>query len=537
MTKKQFNELLLRIANDFSSATGNEPWKITRDYFRFRSKELGFSNGYYTKFYGDFKTAVEKVLKKKLVKYNDREVMVESYTRDSFDRVKQGKIYKNKTKIYFVSAVIAGCGVNSKFLESIKHFLKERNAQLVLLPMRGVNFYDDVFDNDSLALADFFSSEFIFNHSLRAYDMRLNPQQRDPLIGFDILGHKGYSCIFASPKQFMRSVPISINSKLPHLLYSTGTISRAEYRNTRVGRLAAQDHVFGGLIVEVFDEKFFDIRPIQADSNGGFYDGYRYYTPNGVETVDRVSAFVVPDWHNGFEDPKVVDNWIKICAKLQPESIVFHDLFDGRSINHYEIGKYITKASVPEFINTLQKELDLLVIMLDKWSVMFPNSKLVIVRSNHDERLDRYLDEGRYCNDPLNHRLSLELAMAKFDGLNPLEYYYRKHRKSTIDNVIWLKIDEDYIVCGFQLGIHGHLGANGTRGSKIGLEKSYGKSISGHVHTPSIFRNTIQVGCTCFLNLDYTKGPSSRLNTSAIVYPNGTFTLINSINGRIGSVV
>ena len=411
--KEKFCNQFLEIAKKFSEEFGRPKKMMPKNYYVLHGGNLNYCRKYFV----NYSSAVENLL----FDPNDVDLGNSNVVknRDCFDIVKSAKSSKNR--IYFVTAVIAGCEIHKKFLDSIHSFIKDRKAELILLPMRGVNYYDEGYSEDALALADFFVSEFRFNKNLRAYDMRLNPQQRDPLTGFDGLGHKGYSCIFASPKQFMRSIPTPVGNKLPHLLYSTGTISIARYRSTRIGVLASQDHVFGGLIVEVFDEKFFDIRPVQADKEGGFFDGYRYYIGDKVEHVNRVSAFVVPDWHNGFEDPKVVSNWIAICKRLNPEHILFHDLFDGRSISHHDIGKYITKSTVPSHVNTLEKELNLMVKMLDSWSTMFPESKLVIVRSNHDEHLDRYLDEGRYCSDPFNHRLALDLAIDKFEGRNPLE--------------------------------------------------------------------------------------------------------------------
>ncbi len=48
--------------------------------------------------------------------------------------------------------------------------------------------------------------------------------------------------------------------------------------------------------------------------------------------------------------------------------------------------------------------------------------RVVIVKSNHDEFLDRYLKEARYKDEPQNHRYALELAIAMIDGYDPLKY-------------------------------------------------------------------------------------------------------------------
>jgi hypothetical protein len=58
------------------------------------------------------------------------------------------------------------------------------------------------------------------------------------------------------------------------------------------------------------------------------------------------------------------------------------------------------------------------------------------------------------------------------------------------------------------------------------------KSVIGHSHTPAIEEGCYQVGTSTKLSRGYTHGPSSWLNTHAIIYPNGKRTLINIIDGK-----
>src|SRR5690606_29335149 len=110
------------------------------------------------------------------------------------------------------------------------------------------------------------SADFWLSPKLRAMDLLLHPQQMLPLTGLPRFGHKGYSVIVASPKQELFVCPNN-QKKYPHIIHSTGTISSPDgYRPTRAGRLAKQDHVFGGLIVEIENEKLFHIRQIQTES-------------------------------------------------------------------------------------------------------------------------------------------------------------------------------------------------------------------------------------------------------------------------------
>ena len=83
-----------------------------------------------------------------------------------------------------------------------------------------------------------------------------------------------------------------------------------------------------------------------------------------------------------------------------------------------------------------------------------------------------------------------------------------------------------------KLGVHGDKGANGAKGSIHEKERSYGKSITGHTHTPEILRNTYIVGTSTTLQLANNVGPSSWLSTNAMLWGDGRVQLINVIGGK-----
>jgi len=80
--------------------------------------------------------------------------------------------------------------------------------------------------------------------------------------------------------------------------------------------------------------------------------------------------------------------------------------------------------------------------------------------------------------------------------------------------------------------VHGDKGPNGSRGSVKSMEVSYGQSITGHSHTPEIVRGAWQTGTSTYLKLGYNKGASSWLQSSCLLYKDGSRQLINVINGK-----
>ena len=159
----------------------------------------------------------------------------------------------------------------------------------------------------------------------------------------------------------------------------------------------------------------------------------------------------------------------------------------------------------------------------------YAKKETVIVKSNHDEFLDRWLEDGKYIKDPINFKLGHILAIAKYDGIDPLKFYFESGHDTYIK---FLKKDESFEIAQVQLGAHGNEGANGARGSLDAMEKSFKNSISAHTHHMRIVRGAWSVGTSTFLRIGYNTGSSSWTNTSALLYPNGMRQLISVIDGR-----
>jgi hypothetical protein len=499
---------------------------ITRDYYRTKStyKENEWTSLFGT--FANFKKAAFSSTKNSSTEQPENIIYKE---RINIDIVKNDET-KVEPRRYFVTSAIAGAKLNQSFFNSILTYCKNNNAELVILPMRGINVDDEYYPEELLEYSDHFATEFKFNSNLVAKDFMISPQQINPLEGLQRFGQRQYSLIIASPKQFMSIAPVSSES-LPHIIHSTGCVSLPQYTTTRIGRLADQDHCCGGLIVEIRDNKMFHIRQAVSDNQGGFFDLGKYYIKDKI-IQKKVSAIVLGDYHTGFDDPAVIQNWKECIKEINPKYIVFHDLFDGHSINPFHKRDIERQVNRKENINSLEKELNLIGETLQSWNKEFPEQELLVVYSNHDNFLKRYLVGGEYINDRINHRLALKLALWALDEQNPAEMYIREKFSPTKTN--WLKEGIDYRLHGVHIGYHGHKSTNSLKSKGVvSLEKAFNNSIVAHSHTPGIFRNTVIVGTSTFLKLDYNVGGSSTwLPASAILYPNGTKQLIISINTK-----
>lgn len=438
-------------------------------------------------------------------------------------------------KTFFITTVVTGCKVLPGFLENIDAFCAKNDAVPLFLlasdPAATANGWgiDPVLENRFIVFSDVALNSNIFISTIK-----LSAKHIDPITSLGRIGQRNGSFVYASPKQRLKFVANS-NTKMPHALMTTGACTIPEYSTTRymsdrTAYIANHDHVMGGIIVEVVDNKIYHFRQVQAEKTGSFIDLGNYFQ-NGKCSKVKAKAFVLGDYHAGETDPKAEKAWLEVIEHVGAETVVFHDLFNGKSISHHEVKNKLLRARrAAENATRLDIEIKKATSVLNLWSTKA--QELVVTKSNHDEFLDRYLDEGRFMEDPQNLELSLELAQQVVKGQDPLKYAVEKFGLKNWKQVRWLKRDEDFKVARIELGAHGDKGSNGSRGSLRAMENAYGHSVSGHSHSPEILRGAWQVGTTSLLKLDYNKGPSSWLHTSCLVYANGSRQLINSINGN-----
>lgn len=347
-------------------------------------------------------------------------------------------------------------------------------------------------------------------------------QQINPLTGLSRFVASNVSAILGSPKQHM--MPVPNQSSLPKVLLSTGTATVPNYKASRQGGIAKLDHTYGFVYVET-DGTYFHFRQVEADTNGNFCDLDREVRDGriGKATAD----IALGDIHTGSHDPAVLEAGRRLAKRVKAKHVIAHDLFDGKSVNHHEAHKYISQAK--DYMSMdLTEELMKCGKMLQYLTTFAPN--VHVVKSNHDEFLDRYLDAGDYSHNPRNVRISALLASAMAEGKDPLrvgiETVFNR-----VKGVHWLKRDESLVIRGFECGSHGDKGGNGSRGSYRQHRSNIGKCVTGHEHTPKKYGSVYVVGTSTWLRLNYTIGPSSWLNTHALIHSNGKVQLVNVLNG------
>lgn len=459
------------------------------------------------------------------------------FTREKFLEIKE--TVKSK-KRFFITTAVVGHKIHEKFYKAIKSYCKHKNAELLIIPVQDPasarNNTDYTLDfrlkDEKIVFTD-----VALNANLNIRNIKLSAKQINPLTGLSRLGKRSGSFIFGSPKQFLESVPT--NHKFPHVIMSTGAITEPEYKSTdlyfsqRTAYLASYDHVIGGLIVEIRDKKIFHVRGVQAETNtGNFVDLGDYYSASEKPSKMNAEVFSLGDLHPYQVDMTALNAWKGICKKANVQKLIIHDGFDGLSVNHHDYKKSITNAK-KHYHNTISIEEELMksIDIYKMCQKMVPDT-IYFARSNHDEVLDRYLEEGRYVFDPINLRFASQMIAPMIDGHKPLQYALENLMKYDHGGqIVFLDRDEELNIAGIEWGQHGDKGPNGTRGGVAGFEKAFENCTVGHAHTPRISRGVYVNGTTSILRPGYNIGPSGWLHASTLGYPNGSRQLIISIDG------
>lgn len=436
---------------------------------------------------------------------------------------------------FVITTAVTGCPVDKKFLASIESYCKKNKAKLLVLTCSDTAKRGGAGTVDKLVAQNIVPGELYLNDNLFISSIKMSAKQIDPSRSVSRVSKSAGSVVYASPKQSL-NVTATAPGLFPSLTVSTGAITVSNYEtdrymSERTSYLADLDHVVGALVVEIQDSSVFHQRHIQATRNGSFIDLDTQYNSDGTTSKVHGSALVLGDWHAGETDPTAAKAWEELAKLIKPKYLFLHDMFNGSSISHHEAKNKILRAKKAEKNElSLEEELKILVRdidMLSSWA-----DKLMIVGSNHDDWVSRYIKDARFIEDPQNTRLGHILSLAMLDGKNPLKYAVEELYGSKAKNVKWLDVNDSFKFGNRELASHGHIGPNGSRGSIKSLEKALGGCIIGHSHVPCILRDAIQVGTSTLLQLSYNVGPSGWLHASAIQHSNGCYQLIISIDGK-----
>jgi hypothetical protein len=464
---------------------------------------------------------------------------------EQYIKAKQKQINLEKNR-FIITWAQNNTPINVKFLKNIEAYAEHINADIHVIAGRYKN-PTSIWTNEQ-ENEEFWDSRILKyldanRHDVHKFlsilsDIKIQPTAVNPMVGMQALSGVN-SCVFGSPKVQLEMIPV-LENNVPKMMLTTGAITLQNYTDSKSGKVGAFHHTFGFAIVEISDENVFHVRQVTADDKSGNFSDLFYRVENGnVTELNKIEAIILGDLHCGHHDEDVLKATFKLTSKLSPTHVVLHDVFDGDSISHHQMkDPFVQYGKEVQGTNDLGKEIDNMMGVLDNF-IHFEN--VVIVRSNHDDFVDRWLKnedwkkQPTFKNAPLYMELSARLLKQYGKGNEHVIGVIPELIKERFPKYITLDRSASYKVKGgWELGQHGDISANGSRGSLINFRKLNTKIIVGHYHTPGRKDGALSVGTSTKLRVGYNIGPSSWLQSHVIIHNDGKAQHINFIHDKNG---
>jgi hypothetical protein len=296
----------------------------------------------------------------------------------------------------------------------------------------------------------------------------------------------------------------------------------------------------GAVIVEITAGGAAHCRHLLAppDGDGTFHDLDTRVAQGVVRSGNRVEAITFGDVHHAHLDRSVaIATWgvgaksgrgtSALIDRLRPRHMVFHDVCDFEARNAHDARDHHKRfAQMVAGTGDVGVELAATAAFLGDTRRDWSTS--VVVGSNHDEALLRWLREQDFREDPRNAIFFLQASLdlhqwiARGEGADGFfERTLRRLHEDGLKGVRFLRPGESLKLAGCEASIHGHLGADGRPGDVRFFERLGIKATLGHTHRP-VTRDGIYCAGVCNADLAYARGPITGWAVGHVVtYPTG----------------
>jgi hypothetical protein len=259
-------------------------------------------------------------------------------------------------------------------------------------------------------------------------EMNTLPTAVQPLSGFETYTRDKWG-IFPHAKVQLRSIPTQKNA-LTKVIMTTGAVTMPNYIRKKAGIKATFHHVVGAVIVAVDSSGAFWCRHIQANSlkDGSFYDLDRFICKGEVVKGHRAEALTYGDihhekldplvarqtWGYSVEDQQVIHNEC-LDGWLRPKHRFMHDLSDFAPRNHHNIKdhhfRFLTHQTETDNVEDALVGCANFLSEVSKPRFAGDDCQTIVVQSNHDNALLKWLKTADYKTDPENAVFFLECEL------------------------------------------------------------------------------------------------------------------------------
>ena len=476
-------------------------------------------------------------------------------------RVAPVKDVKNRTFIF--AGAQNDSPVDPDFWQNLQAYAEYMNAQIVIGPWTyETNWwnennptsrsYDDVLQGHlcfgQMAIGDYFTF---------CGEMNTLPTATRPVSDLTSYARGKWMVVPHATVQLV-SVPAISPGEQAFQVMSTGSVTKPRVIPRKTGVKSLNRQRLGAVIVEFDDVGDLFCRQLLANPTGGFQDLDMRVERGFVSTGHRVRCMTAADIHTaklsrkntiatfGFDPATGVRHPGSLIELVEPEYLLLHDIHDQESRNHHN------KDDVSHNFEMAHRGRESVVDEVRRATGFIrmsrrPNMTTIVVDSNHDIALERYIREGRYRMDGQNYRFGLELDMAYHDSraaqadaidaedpvpkFSLLEWAMRHLDKKALKGVEWVYDGSSKVIDGVQVGWHGFRGVNGAKGTVSGYARLGHPITIGDKHSPSIMDEVYGAG-VMQLEHGYNKGPSGWAVAHVLQYDFGLRALITLQSGK-----
>lgn len=197
---------------------------------------------------------------------------------------------------------------------------------------------------------------------------------------------------------------------------------------------------------------------------------------------ERETILSLNDFHVPYHDPRAIEVAFSFAKFIKPHRLIIHELLDWYSLSKFN--------KDPNRKLDLQKDLNVAIDLLGQLRKTLPDTPIIMIQSNHDRRLQKYLD--RHAEELYN------LDVLKIENLLHLKDFNITYREDyTFRNVLFK---------------HGSVvRQNSGYTAKAELDREGVSGCSGHTHRLAAHFRTLrggsyvwlETGCLCDLSPEY----------------------------------
>jgi hypothetical protein len=413
--------------------------------------------------------------------------------------------------------------VDQQFLATLQSYCKDKSASLVVIPVRykapGSNQPDIAYDPLIEPYCVDNNIHFENNQLVIMGGLKLLATAVNPLASMDAFS-KGNSLILGHSQYQLRTLARGKDRKYPPIITTTGAVTKQLYSSTKSGISADFNHSMSAVVVELLDSGECFIRQLNYDDvSGGFCDLDTEYIGHEIRPT-RADVCVTGDSHVIFHDREVYHATYGangLIHAVQPKYWVIHDVLDFNSRSHHTSGdQFVSYMKHIKDWGNVRAEIEQAIdFIVDNRPT---DCQAIVVGSNHDIHLDKWLKETDIRND----------HMDKNNGEIPaaLGVYFKTKRGYDSGAVRFLKQFDTFKIHNIELGMHGDAGRNGSRGSLRQFTDMPDKTVTAHSHSPACNKGSYCVGTSSIFHMGYVKSASTWDHAHCLIFPNGKRQLV-----------